>query len=452
MSNELIIWAAAMLILVFFPRPKKLVSVGLPMMYLSVLSVNHWFGALISSLPWYQDADYEFVQAGFRESLHGVLAFVVASAVVAPLVYSRLRARWFVGRKLLPNQRLPVVHVLTGAVFYFLLWPLLGGVASVRTLAYSGWWLMIAGLCLISWKAWQYNRRRALLRWLMLALVFPLLTTVGQGFLGYGITAMMIVMSFAGSFYRPRWKVLVGALLSIYLGLSLFVTYLRDREELRRIVWEERESFGVRLLYIQHMITDFELFDLHNEEHLWRINARLNQNVLVGEAIDYIGNGNESFAQGSTIRDAFAAMVPRIIWPDKPMAAGSGDLVSQYTGQEFAEGTSVGIGHVMELYVNYGSTGILVGFFLLGMVLSLFDFSAGNHLRKGDWPGFVFWLLPGMGFSHVGGSFVEMTSTIICSILFCFLVNKFILPEFAGHRPMGKLLTRVRQRVLTPHE
>ncbi len=47
--------------------------------------------------------------------------------------------------------------------------------------------------------------------------------------------------------------------------------------------------------------------------------------------------------------------IPRALWPNKPVVGGSGDLVSTYTGIRFADGTSVGIGQVLESFVNFGT-------------------------------------------------------------------------------------------------
>ena len=90
----------------------------------------------------------------------------------------------------------------------------------------------------------------------------------------------------------------------------------------------------------------------------------------------------EMFARGETIWHAIIAPVPRALWPNKPIVAGSGDLVSRYTGIMFAEGTSVGIGPVMEMYVNFGSAGVFVGFIVIGLFLGYIDFRAGESLRR----------------------------------------------------------------------
>src|SRR4051812_46235184 len=95
----------------------------------------------------------------------------------------------------------------------------------------------------------------------------------------------------------------------------------------------------------------------------------MNQDFLIGLAMENLEAGRVPFANGRTIADAVLGLVPRAIWPDKPIAAGSGDLVSVYTGLNFPEWTSVGIGQVMECYVNFGTPGLVFGFILIGALL-----------------------------------------------------------------------------------
>src|ERR1700734_2977948 len=97
-----------------------------------------------------------------------------------------------------------------------------------------------------------------------------------------------------------------------------------------------------------------------------RVDARLNQNWLVGAAVNRLSE-TDAFAHGDTLWDAPLALIPRALWPDGPTNAGSGDLVNRYTDIKFGAGTSVGIGQVLEFYANFGTTGVMIGFALMGL-------------------------------------------------------------------------------------
>ncbi len=126
-------------------------------------------------------------------------------------------------------------------------------------------------------------------------------------------------------------------------------------------------------------------------------------------------------------------LIPRIIWPSKPITGGSNDLVNRFTGITFAEGTSIGIGPVLELYGNFGDIGVWVGFLTLGCLLKVIDTMAGYHLHTGDWYQFATWFLVGISLLNVSGSFVECTAGAIASLILARFVNgilrKFLIPH-----------------------
>ncbi len=108
------------------------------------------------------------------------------------------------------------------------------------------------------------------------------------------------------------------------------------------------------------------------------------------------------------------------------MAAGSGTLVTQYTGIPFEAGTSVGIGQVMEFYVNFGTLGVLIGFTIMGIAITVLDLLAAECLAAGDLHGFVLRYLPGISLLQVGGSMVEITTSAVAGVFVALLANKYL--------------------------
>jgi hypothetical protein len=199
---------------------------------------------------------------------------------------------------------------------------------------------------------------------------------------------------------------------------------MRDRGEIRQAVWGGR-SFSDRVDQVSTTFGKLEWLDLSNKDHLNRIDYRLDQSFLVGAAVTRLSDIG-GYAHGETFWEALLALIPRAIWPDKPIQAGSGNVVSQYTGIQYSAGTSVGVGHVMECYINFGTMGVIVGFLILGAIVTVLDLQASERLGSGDLHGFVMWYLPGLSFLQVGGSFIEVTSSAAASIFVAFLANKVL--------------------------
>jgi hypothetical protein len=251
-----------------------------------------------------------------------------------------------------------------------------------------------------------------------------LLTVVTRGFISYGAVAALTVLIFTSTFVRSRFVVVVAGILIGYLGLSVYVTYMRDRGEIRETVWGG-QPLRNRVERVTTTIKGFEWFDASNNEHLSRIDERLNQSFLVGAAVSRLSDIG-GYAHGATLWEALLALIPRAIWPEKPSSAGSGTLVSEYTGIQFAPGTSIGIGQVMEFYVNFGTLGVFIGFTIMGIAVTVLDLLAAECLAVGDLHGFVLRYLPGISLLQVGGSMVEITTSAAASVFVAILANKYL--------------------------
>jgi hypothetical protein len=245
------------------------------------------------------------------------------------------------------------------------------------------------------------------------------------------------VIAFVITFFRPRWVTLAAGLVVIYLALSFYVTYMRDRDLIRGVVWGG-DSLTARVAQVGLTLATVEWFNPYEVAHVERLDDRLNQNYLVGAAVRYLESGQREYAAGETLWLAVAALVPRAFWLDKPIVAGSMGLVSEYTGIQFDAQTSVGIGHVMDLYVNYGTIGVVLGFLVLGTVLAIADRAAGVRLWQGNWEGFALWYLVGLCFMRAEGSLVEVTSSAAAAVVTVQVVNwglARLLPPGPDARP-----------------
>jgi hypothetical protein len=396
---------------------------GLVFTYVLSYGAIHWLAAAIYLFPWYVAPSVDITLAGLRVSTIGLIGFAVGGEIGAAVFGPPPMQVATDGRGMTADGRIVTLYLVVGAVFYGVIFPIVAALPTVSALASTASSLMILGVALKAWNGWQRGRLGVCWFWLAASAAFPFVTLAGQGVLGFGFAAMVIVAAFVASFYRPRWQVVAVGVLVAYAGLSVYVTYMRDRRDIRAVVWGG-ETMGTRLDRLVETFADTEWFDVNDIEHLRRIDGRLNQNALLGAAVDGIDSGAVPLAYGATLRDAALALIPRALWPSKPVVAGSGDLVATYTGLFFAEGTSVGIGHVMEWYVNFGVVGVALGFVIIGAVTVYVDRAAAMWLHRGDISRFALWFMPGMSLLQVGGSFVEMTSSAAASVVVVLLLDR----------------------------
>ena len=429
LQTNIMLWMLAVVVVAAVRLRLYQRSTGLVLAYMANLWLIHWPAALTYLFPETAGVEAERVITGFRYSTLGILGFAAGSVLIAPFLVRILeppRSHTDAAERRLPDARLPFTYVLIGLASYLVLTPLLGRIPTVSALVGATAQLIIAGFCLGLWYFWFAGQRRKFLLLLLLAFALPIATILRQGFLGYGAAALITIFAFVAVFYRPRWRlVLIGTAVA-YLGFSFYVTYMRDRGELRASVWGGQSAVE-RVARLSRTLTGIEWFNPGNPTHILRVTGRLNQNYLVGAAVRRIESGARDYARGETVWHAFQSLVPRAIWPEKPVRAGSPNIVSNYTGISFALGTSVGIGQVMEFYINFGDLGVILGFVILGVVITIIDTWAGMRLWAGDWLQFALWYLTGLAMIQAGGSLIEVVSSAGAAMLAVLFVNKYLV-------------------------
>lgn len=484
-----LVWLALIIAALLTRRLDRRSGVGLVAMYLALTGLIHIPGAVVNALPWFWGRETELIAAGFTQAFLGMLCFGAGALLLEPLTARLWRHNAQppppaslretpaqvpgrvapapalagpppelgaatpplllatpAGAALTPvarpallaeQQRLAVLLVGLGLLSILVLTPLTVGVPTGRSIVANMGQLFTIGVGLACWDAWRRQRLGVFQLWLLVAALFPLFTIIADGFLGFGTFALFSVLTFVASFIRLRLHWLLIAVVVGYIGLSFYVTYMRDRSELRAVVWGGAE-LGQRTDRITATLGSIELFSPQNQQHLVAIDQRLNQNELVGVAVNYLDAGYIDYARGETFLQAVAALVPRVLWPDKPFTAGGSTLVSRFTGVEFDSATSVGIGQVMEFYVNYGTVGVAICFLIFGWLVACFDRRAAGALLAGGPLAFTFWYLPGLALMLYNNSLAEMLSSFGAALLTAFLVTQWLVPALLNPTPGGR--------------
>jgi hypothetical protein len=407
MLSLLVIWAGLLVALVIFAIGPPGRGGALTLAYFLSLSLIHVPGVLPFLDPDSGLADWDETQLGFELTILGMAAFVSgallahwidrrpATATGAP---PRRRARVFEGL----GRRTFVL----GVVAHFFLLPLSGRVPSLTSIVSAVATLLILGFWLVLYSAAVAIDWRRTLGTLALLPLLPIVTLVTGGFLGYGVNWDLSIVAFLFVMARRRIWFYLCAPAAVFLGLSLFVTYMGERAGIREVVSEERAGILDRLDRASAIITKFELLDLSSPTQVTALDGRLNQNWLVGAGVMYHEDGGASFAYGATI--PVWALIPRAVWPDKPAIGGGGSIVTDFAGIPVAEGTSFGAGQVLEFYINFGIPGVLIGFLGLGYLLMRLDQGIMRSLAADDMRGLLLRAMPGLMLLQPGGNLLEI--------------------------------------------
>jgi hypothetical protein len=264
-----------------------------------------------------------------------------------------------------------------------------------------------------------------------------LATLVTGGFLGSGIYWVLSILAFLFVISKRRVLFYLAAPLAVYFGLSLFVTYMGQRTGIRDVVWNAEASFADRLDRTSKIATEFQLLDLGSSAHITALDDRLNQNAFVGLAVGHLESGWSEFALGATV--PVWALIPRAVWPDKPMVGGGGTVITEFTGITFNTATSVGTGQVFEFYVNFGTAGVVIGFMLLGFGLMWLDRGIMRGLAADDTRVVLLRALPGLTLLQPGGNLLEIVVSCAAAVIAAhFVINMRAFRIFRVARAGGQ--------------
>jgi hypothetical protein len=413
MLNDLLIWVTLFVGLIFLVVDRRRKRGALTLAYFLTLSLGHVPGVLAYLDPGFGLFTAEATKVGFDTTLIGMTAFCVGALVAARVLPPR-------AANAKPYQQTVSAEAFSrigwrmltiGIAAYFIVLPVAALLPSVTAIASVAGLLLILSFWLRLYVAdgWQTL-------WILATIpLLPLSTLVTGGFIGFGTIWALAIVAFYFVIARRRfWFYLISPPI-IFLSLSLFVTYFQAREDIRQVVWDKGTSMVERLDKVTNLYTNFQFLDLSNLRHQNALDGRLNQNWLVGFGVMRHREHAVELVYGATL--PLWALIPRAIWPDKPAVGGGQDWVTQFTGITFAEGTSVGVGQVLELYMNFGMPGILAGFAVLGFILMRLDQKIMWAIAMRNISHTVRCALPGLALLSPLGNLMEVLVSCVAAMI-----------------------------------
>ena len=436
MTFLIFICLAAFLWLLWLLRRDR-VSLGLPIAYLYSLLLIHVPGAFAHIVGRNFLFHSDVVEIGMRSAALGSVCFIAGVWLARPST-----------PKMSPPLRADRNHF-----WWFCLiggWSLIYGLSplyqipSISAAVAKGGGIWMLGVMLGLRAACQRGDHKRIGIWLGALMVYPVLMLLLGGFLNYGSKAIIIVCAAFTISTRSYSRVVVCITVFVFLSLSIFVTYFRHRNDIRDQVWGGA-PLEARIGSVIDAVRDFESLDPTNRMHLIALDQRLNQNYFVGLAARRIQLGLADYLEGDSVRQGLLSLVPRVLWPEKPVFAGSPQIVSKMTGLRLSPTTSFGVGNVMEFQINFGIPGVVIGFFVLGWLIGMLDLKAAVAEGRGDLGRVVLFFLPAVALINPEGSLVEMFSGSAAALVAA-CGWKWAWKQWVAHRASS------RKRYSHPHE
>jgi hypothetical protein len=289
----------------------------------------------------------------------------------------------------------------------------------------------------------------------MLGAAMPAAYLILWGFTSYGFIVFTCLAAYWLAVLAPRWlgpaTLAASTGLVTYGMLSLFVAWMSFRVQLREVLWNSQATLGERLSAIATALGNADWLRPTNFSSLDWLNARLNQYVFVGKAIEWHELAPSLQLHGQTLLNALFVWIPRFLWPNKPVMGGN-VFVAEHTGMTFSASATFGSGPVFELFVNFGQIGIFFGFLVLGIIVCLIDRRASTALRSGLLLEYVRWFTVGLAFIAPLTEFFFMFNTalitwvILTGLKVLLDQPDAVLPE-PGSRPASSYPTALNARI-----
>lgn len=403
MAWSIAICIASFLVLLVMLRSDG-ASLGLPIAYLFSLLLIHVPGAYVHLVTTFLNYT-NFVETGIALTAVGAVSFVAGVAAVWLLPIPRRPP----ARPATPDEHTFTIFCLAGGWLFTYAMSSLNSIPSLGAAVDRAGSIWMLGVLLGLRAAVSRGDLKWAALWLSALAVYPALMLLLGGFLSYGSAAVIVVMAVLAVSVQSRLKLAVGLVAGVYLGLNVFVNYFTHRKEIRQEVWGGaplEERIDVTL----DVVREFSWFDPDNRAQAAAFDARLNQNYFAGLAAARIEQGSVDYLYGRSVWEGMIALVPRAMWPEKPVFAGSPKIVAEMTGLRLNENTSFGVGNVMEFQINFGTPGVIGGFFILGLLIRLCDRTAAVAVRRCDFGTAVVAFLPAVALIQPNGSMIELCS------------------------------------------
>jgi hypothetical protein len=201
---------------------------------------------------------------------------------------------------------------------------------------------------------------------------------VGSGLTGFfadfreSVLTLLIAAAAASPRLHARGFMIMGIALTMTLGLAIFWSAVKHdyRDFLNQGTGQQvvAQPLGARLSYVGQAADEFNGNQF--QKGLRALTTRESYIDVLAATMDHVPDV-VPFEEGRRLGAAFLNIIePRIFFPDKPATEDDSVVAAHYTGLHFdwAVNTSISIGYIGELYIDFGKVGAVLGALCIGIL------------------------------------------------------------------------------------
>jgi hypothetical protein len=244
---------------------------------------------------------------------------------------------------------------------------------GVQQIALSLGGLKWAGLFILAYSALRLRRGRP---WLVAVVMFEIFLGMTGFFADFRLVLFVVAGAAIAAYGRisVRGFAVIGLVTALMLALAVFWTEgkAKYRTFLNQGTGEQvvLRSLDERIAYLTEKVAEFDSKKFG--EGFEQLLERVSYIEFLAATMDRVPNVLPHEG-GSLLEEAvWHVLTPRILFPDKAVLASDTVTTARYTGLPAAvladENTSISIGYLGELYVDFGVWGALLAVTLVGLI------------------------------------------------------------------------------------
>jgi hypothetical protein len=206
-----------------------------------------------------------------------------------------------------------------------------------------------------------------------------------------------------------------------------------------------------RVSFIADKASSFTLDDAQRGFNL--LVARHGYIDFLGQTLRFVPYGHPHENGAITKAAINHITTPRLLFPEKPPLPSDTEVMARYTGQPMTwdGNTSISLGHLAELYIDFGYLGGLLAMLVIGLIVGTLCRKVASHHGSSDLLKVGLCLMVSLQLAYFGTAYVKLIGSIMFTAAIAIVFQTLILHHLSSLSALKKVgVRRRRRKILVP--
>ena len=294
--------------------------------------------------------------------------------------------------------------------------------------------LMFLWIALFRMNEWNVSRF-AVLGFIVVISLFVAATWGSKGALFGALQMFLFAMAYVRkSFSGRQWALIaIGALLVLFIGVTYGNTFRAQKGTFGTVTIDQYYQHSIDALYV--------MWENDLDTQVASAVSSVLERVEITSSLAVVVSNHELLApyekayglENNIWNYTWTSFIPRLIWKDKPTIADSNAFNELYFDATWSGFSITAFGDLLR---NFGTLGVPLGMFVLGLFLRIFYATLVEGVVASSWKIVLFCLvLPRVNYEAFYGQILPDTMRVAAVVIFQILVMRLLVVLYRGSRP-----------------